>query len=120
MRLVGSRTALASVAIPLTGFLLHRDVLCMLSVAGLGIHAQLLVKKGQLLIELVPRLRELVESWPPLGVGGAVARSRLRFGAARCEGHADVAFPPGIVSLRGPRPPSRRTGAAPVAQRLLT
>jgi hypothetical protein len=36
-----------------------------------------LVKKGQLLVELVPFLREFVESRPPLGVGGAVARSRL-------------------------------------------
>jgi hypothetical protein len=34
------------VSIPLTGLLLHRDVLCRSSVAGLGIHAQLLVKKG--------------------------------------------------------------------------
>jgi hypothetical protein len=38
--------ALTPVSIPLMGFLLHRDVLCRSSVAGLGIHAQLLVKKG--------------------------------------------------------------------------
>jgi hypothetical protein len=65
------------VSIPLTGLLLHRDVLCRLSVAGLGIHAQILVKKGQLLVDLAPCLREFVEPRPPLGVGGAVARSRL-------------------------------------------
>jgi hypothetical protein len=64
------------------GLLLHRDVLCRPSVAGLGTHAQLLVKKGQLLVELAPHLRELVEPRPPLGVGGAVARSWLRFRAA--------------------------------------
>jgi hypothetical protein len=34
---------------------------------------QLLVKKGQLLVELAPRLCELVEPRPPLGVGDAVA-----------------------------------------------
>jgi hypothetical protein len=83
VQLVVRRTTLASVAVPLSGPLLHRDVLCRPSAAGLGIHAQLLVKKGQLLIELAPRLREFVESRPPLGVGGTVARSRLRFGAAR-------------------------------------
>jgi hypothetical protein len=46
MRLVGSRTTLASVAVPLTVLLLHGDVLCRSSVVGLGIHAQCLVKKG--------------------------------------------------------------------------
>jgi hypothetical protein len=51
---------------------------------GLSIHAQLLVKKSQLLVELAPRLYELVEPCPPLGVDGAVAQSRLRFGVARC------------------------------------
>jgi hypothetical protein len=71
VRLVSSRTALASVTIPLMGFLLHGDVLCRPSVMGLGIHAQLLVKKGQLLVELVPGLREFIESRPPLGVGDA-------------------------------------------------
>jgi hypothetical protein len=108
VQLVGSQTALASVVVPLTELLLHRDVLCRLSIAGLGIHAQLLVNKGQLLVELAPRLRKVVESRPPLGVGGAVAWSRLRFGAAQCRGHADIAFPRGIMSSRGPCPPSRR------------
>jgi hypothetical protein len=46
VRLVGSQTALTLVAVPLTGLLLHRDVLCRPSVTGLDIHAQLLVKKG--------------------------------------------------------------------------
>jgi hypothetical protein len=35
-----------------------------------------------------------------------VARSRLRFEAARCGGHADVAFPCGVMSPRGSCPPS--------------
>jgi hypothetical protein len=71
VRLVGSRTALAPVVVPLTGLLLHEDVLRRPSVAGLGIHAQLLVKKGQLLVELAPHLCELEERRSPLGVGGA-------------------------------------------------
>jgi hypothetical protein len=42
--------ALTPVVVPLTGLLLHRDILCRPPVAGLGIHAQILVKKGQLLV----------------------------------------------------------------------
>jgi hypothetical protein len=84
MRLVDSRTVLASVVIPLMGLLLHEDVLRRPSVVGPDIHAQLLVKKGQLLIKLAPCLRELVESRQPLGVDIVVARSQLWFGAARC------------------------------------
>jgi hypothetical protein len=60
VRLVGNRTTLPPVAVPLPELLLHGDVLCRSSVVGLDIHAQLLVKKGQLLVELAPRLRELV------------------------------------------------------------
>jgi hypothetical protein len=45
--------------------------------------SQLLVKKGQLLVELALVLRELVEPCSSLGVGGAVAWCWLRFGAAR-------------------------------------
>jgi hypothetical protein len=82
VRLVGSWTALKSIVVPLTGLLLHRDVLCRQSVARLGIHAQLLVKKGQLLVVLAPCLRKFVEPRPLLGVGGGVAQSRLWFGAA--------------------------------------
>jgi hypothetical protein len=52
VRLVGSWTALKSIVVLLTGLLLHRDVLCRQSVARLVIHAKLLVKKGQLLVEL--------------------------------------------------------------------
>jgi hypothetical protein len=107
VRLIGSRTALTPVAIPLTVPLLHGDVLCRSSVVGLGIHAQLLVKKGQLLVELAPHLRELVEPRPSPGVGGAVARSRLRFGAARCRGPADIAFSRGVMLSRGLCPLSR-------------
>jgi hypothetical protein len=84
VRLLGKRTTLTPVAIPLMGLLLQGNVLCRSSVAGLGIHAHLLVKKGQLLVELAPRLCELIETRPPLGVGGAMAQSRLWFGAARC------------------------------------
>jgi hypothetical protein len=51
---------LASITIPVTVLLLHEDVLCRLSVAGLDIHAQLLVK-SQLLFEMAPHLREFVE-----------------------------------------------------------
>jgi hypothetical protein len=46
VRLVGSRTVLTSVVVPLAGLLLHRDVMCGSSVAGLNIHARLVVKKG--------------------------------------------------------------------------
>jgi hypothetical protein len=73
---------LTPVAIPLAGLLLHRDILCRLSVARLGVHPQFLVKKGQLLVELAPCLRELVKPRPSLGVSGAVARSWLQFGAS--------------------------------------
>jgi hypothetical protein len=83
VRLLGSRTALAPVAIPLTGLLLYEDVLCRSSVMGLGIHPQFFVKKSQLLVKLEPRLM-LVELRLPLGVGGAVARSWLQLRAARC------------------------------------
>jgi hypothetical protein len=80
VRLIGSRTALAPVVVPLAGLLLHRNglrkpsvtvppaglllhrnVLRRSSVAGLGIHAKFLVQKGQLLVELASRLREFVE-----------------------------------------------------------
>jgi hypothetical protein len=62
---------LAPIAVPLAGLLLHRNVLRRSSIAGLGIHAQLLVEKGQLLVELASHLCEFVESRPPLGVGSA-------------------------------------------------
>jgi hypothetical protein len=84
VRLLGSWTVLMPVAIPLMELLLHAVVLCRSSVVGLDIHPQFLVKKGHLLVELGPHLRELVEPRPPLGVSGAVARSRLWFGAGRC------------------------------------
>jgi hypothetical protein len=74
--------ALASLAVPFAGLPLHGDVLFRLSVAGLRVHLQLLVKKGQLLVELALGLRELVEPCPSLGVGGAMARCWLRFRAA--------------------------------------
>jgi hypothetical protein len=37
-----------------------------------------------------------------------VARSWLQFEAARCRGHADVAFPRGVMLSHGPCPPSCR------------
>jgi hypothetical protein len=43
VRLIGSRTALASVVVPLAGLSLHRNILHRASIAGLGIHAKLLV-----------------------------------------------------------------------------
>jgi hypothetical protein len=39
VRLVGSRTVLALVVVPLTGLLLHGDISCRSSITGLGIHA---------------------------------------------------------------------------------
>jgi hypothetical protein len=48
-----------------------------LSLAWPGFHAELLVLKGQLLVELASRFRELVKPHTPLVVGAAVARSRL-------------------------------------------
>jgi hypothetical protein len=56
---------------------------------------------------MVSRLREFVELSPLLGVGAAVAWSRLRFGAARRRGHVDVALPRGVVASCGSCPPSR-------------
>jgi hypothetical protein len=61
---------------------LHGDVLCRSSVTGLRIHPQFLLKKGYLLVKLALGLRELVEPRTSLGVGGAVARCWLWFGAA--------------------------------------
>jgi hypothetical protein len=61
---------------------LHGNVLWRLSVAGLWVHAQFLVKKGQLLVELALGHRELIEPRPSLGVGGTEARRWLWFGAA--------------------------------------
>jgi hypothetical protein len=43
----------------------------------------------------------------PLIVGAAMARGRLRLGAAQCGGHADVALPRGVVTLHSPCPLSR-------------
>jgi hypothetical protein len=101
VRLVGSRTALspvailvmglalhgnvlrgASIAVPLLGLSLHRHALRMLSIARFGIHTELLLQKGQLLVEPAPCLRKLIKPSPLLGIGTTMARSRLRFGAA--------------------------------------
>jgi hypothetical protein len=41
--LVGSQMTLAPVIIPLMGLPLHRKILCWALIAGLGIHAELLV-----------------------------------------------------------------------------
>jgi hypothetical protein len=84
MRLLRSRTALTSIIVPFRRLLLHGDVLCRSPVARLGVHPQFLVKKGQLFVKLAPRLCDLFEPRPPLGVRDAVVRSRLRFGVARC------------------------------------
>jgi hypothetical protein len=47
--LLSSRAALTSVAIPLTGLPLHREILCRSSVAGLGdiLHRDILGEEGQ-------------------------------------------------------------------------
>jgi hypothetical protein len=44
----------------------------------LGVHAELLVQDGLLLVELAPCLCKLVESRAPLVIGAAVARSWIR------------------------------------------
>jgi hypothetical protein len=87
--LFGSRAALLALAVPLAGLLLHRNV-------------------RELLIGLVPGLRELVEPCPSLCVGSVVARCWLRFRAARCRGHANVALPRGVALPCGSCPPGRR------------
>jgi hypothetical protein len=43
VQLIGSRTALAPVVVPLAGLLLHRNNLRTSSVVGIGIHAMFLV-----------------------------------------------------------------------------
>jgi hypothetical protein len=43
VRLLGSRTALAVVVVPIVGVPLHRNVLGGASIVGLGIHAELFV-----------------------------------------------------------------------------
>jgi hypothetical protein len=43
VRLIGSQSALALVVVPIAGLLLHRNDLRSSLVAGLGIHAKLLV-----------------------------------------------------------------------------
>jgi hypothetical protein len=70
-------------AVPLTGLFLHRILLCRLSVVGLWVHSRLLVKDGQLFVELALGLREFVESRPSLGVGSAGTRCWLRVRDAR-------------------------------------
>jgi hypothetical protein len=57
--------------------LLHRDLLCRLSVAGLWVLSQFPVKDGQLFVQLAPGFREFAESCPSLGVGGVVMRRWL-------------------------------------------
>jgi hypothetical protein len=127
VRLFCSRTALAPVAIPLTGLPLHRNVLHRasivvpllglplhrhalrrLSIAGLDIYAEFLLYKGQLLVELASCFCEFVAPRTPLGVGAAVAWCWLRFGAACRRGHTDVALSRGVVVSHGPCPSSRR------------
>jgi hypothetical protein len=51
--------------------------LCRLSVVGLWVHPQLLVKDDQLLVELAPGLREFIKPRPPLGFGDVVTWCRL-------------------------------------------
>jgi hypothetical protein len=57
------------------GLALHRHALCWLSLAWLGFHTELLMQKGQLLVELALCLCEFVEPRAPLIVGAAVAWS---------------------------------------------
>jgi hypothetical protein len=50
----------ASIIIPFLGLPLHMHALYMLSIARLGVHAELLMQKGQFLVELAPCLRKFV------------------------------------------------------------
>jgi hypothetical protein len=74
---------LLSLAVPLTGLLLHQDHLRGqkwrgLSVARLWVLPHLPVKDGQLFVELAPGFHELVKSRPSLGVRGTVILRWLR------------------------------------------
>jgi hypothetical protein len=91
VRLAYGRTALSPVVVRVAGLALYRDVPCeastavslhghalrRLSITRLGICAEFLMQKGQLLIELAPCLRQFVESGPPLGIGTMMARCLL-------------------------------------------
>jgi hypothetical protein len=107
--LFGDWAALAPLTVPVTGLLLHRNVLCRLSVVGLWVHSQLLVKDGQLFVELALGLREFVESRPSLGVGGVTTWCQLRVVAARSRSLADVALPRGVALPCGLYPLGRRS-----------
>jgi hypothetical protein len=65
--------AFLALAVLLAGLFLHGNILCRLSVVGLWVHPRLLVKKGQLLVELALGLCELIELCPSLAVSGAMA-----------------------------------------------
>jgi hypothetical protein len=72
LRLFGSWAALPPLAVPFAGLLLHGNVL---------------MKKGQLLVELVLGLRELVESCPSLGVGDTVLAPVQSYSMSRPHKH---------------------------------
>jgi hypothetical protein len=98
----------SALAVPLTGLLLYRDHLYRLPIAGIWVLSQLPVKDGHLFVELVPGLREFVESCPSLGLGGTVMRQWLWVRAARGQSHADVAFTCRVAQPRGRHPLGRR------------
>jgi hypothetical protein len=108
LRLLGSRTALLPLAIPLTGLLLHRDHLWILP--------QLPVKDGQLLVELAPGFYELIESCPLLGVGGAMTRHWLWVGTARGRCHTNVALVRGVTRPRGQCFPGHRNAGGGIGR----
>jgi hypothetical protein len=117
--LFGGWAVLLPLAVPLTGLLLHRDILCRLSVAGLWIQPQLLVKDVQLFVELALGLREFIELRLSLVFGGAVARCRLRVRASRGRCHADVALTRGVTLPRGWHPLERRKAGCGTSRKLV-
>jgi hypothetical protein len=77
---------------------------------------QLLVKNGQLFVELALSLRKFVESRLSLGVSGAVTRCQLRVRAARGRCYADVALARGVVPPHGRCPPDHRRAGGGVGR----
>jgi hypothetical protein len=96
---------------PINGLRLHFEIAPLPSrVTSVEVvtHSQLLVKDGQLFIELALGLRKFVEPRPSLGVGGVLTQCWLRVRAARGRCHADVALTRGVVLPRSRCPPERR------------
>jgi hypothetical protein len=76
--LLGSRTTLVPLIVPLKVLFLYRDLLRVrLKALRHVVPFELHVEVGQLLIHLTPCLRELVKMSAVLGIGGPVTQCRL-------------------------------------------